>query len=224
FYRVIDSNTLGSTEGPERTFKTRPEEPPGFSLPDGRAWEMVSPPSKAAPVEPLTNLGGLILASEDGSKITYVTNGAAGEGVEGNRTPELQQIYATRNQERWVSQDIATPSSEAKGVTAGQAPEYQYFTPDLSLSLVEPPGKEPLPPLAPGVTQTTPYLRDSAAASFLPVVNNQNTAAGTKFNTQVHFEGATSDLSHVVIGSKVGLLGEGSTQGVYEWAGGQLTQ
>ena len=224
FYRVIDSNTLGTTEGPEHTFRTRPEERGGFVLADGRAWEMVTPPDKGAPVEPLTKEGGLILASEDGGRLTYVTEGSVGEEAEGNRSPEEQQILATRGPESWVSQDIATPSTQAKGVTPGQIPEYQFFTPDLSSALVEPAGKEPAPPLAEGVTQDTMYLRDNAAATYLPVVTNQNTAPGTMFGQQVHFVNATPDLSHVVVASKVGLLGEGSSQGLYEWAAGKLAQ
>ncbi len=224
FYRALDSNSLGTTEGPEHTFKTRPEEPAGFALPDGRAWEMVTPPDKGAPVEALTKEGGLILSSEDGNQLTYVTEGSVGEEAEGNRSPEVQQILATRGPGSWSSQDIATPSTQAKGVTPGQIPEYQFFTPDLSRALVEPAGKEPAPPLAEGVTQDTMYLRDNAAGTYLPVVTNQNTAPGTSFGQQVHFVDATSDLSHVVVASKVGLLGEGSSQGLYEWAAGKLAQ
>ncbi len=224
FYRVIDSNSLGTTEGPEHTFTTRPEEAASFALPDGRAWEMVSPPDKGAPIEPLTKEGGMILASEDGDRLAYVTNGSVGEGTEGNRSPEMQQILATRGPQSWTSQDIATPSTKAKGVTPGQIPEYQLFTPDLSVALVEPAGTEPEPPLAPGVTQNTMYLRDNATGTYLPVVNNQNTAAGTSFNALVHFVTATPDLAHVVVASKLGLLGEGSTQGLYEWTAGQLQQ
>jgi hypothetical protein len=224
FYRAIDSNTLGTTEGPEHTFKTMVEEPT-FVLPDGRAWEMVTPPVKNAPVEPLTKEGGMILASENGNQFAYVINGAQGEDVEGNRSPEVGEVLATRSAGAWSSQDIATPSTKAKGVTVGQVPEYQLFTPDLSLALVEPAGKTPAPPLAEGVTQTTMYVRDNATRTYMPVVTNQNTAPGTNFNEQqVHFVNATLDLSHLVLASKVALLGEGSTQGLYEWSAGQLQQ
>jgi hypothetical protein len=225
FYRVLDSNALGSTEGPERTFTTQTEEPLGFVLPDGRAWEMVTPPVKAAPVEALTKEGGLILSSEDGDSLTYVTYGSVGEGAQGNRSPEVSQILATRGAQSWSSRDIATPSTEAKGVTAGQAPEYQFFTPDLSTALVEPAGKTPAPPLAPGVTQNTMYLRDNATGSYLPLLTVEDTAPGSSYDEgKIKTVGATADLSHVVISSKVPLLGEGSTQGLYEWSAGSLQQ
>ncbi len=221
-YRVLATNSLGTTEGAERTFTT--QEPEAVAvLPDGRAWEMVSPPDKqGAPVEGLTREGGLILASEDGDKLTYVVDGALGEEVQGNRSPEWQQVIATRSSSGWSSQDVATPSSKPKGITAGQAPEYQFFTPDLSVALVEPAGQGAEPPLAPGVTQATMYLRDNATGGFLPLVTNANVAPGTQFGAQLEFLSATPDLSHVVITSAVALTGARSAPGLYEWSEGNL--
>jgi hypothetical protein len=223
-YRVLDSNELGVSDGPERTFTTQPQAEP-FALADNRAWEMVSPPEKGgAPIESLPREDGLIRASIDGSALTYVVNGGLGEEVEGNRSPEWQQVLATRTPSGWSSQDIATPNSKAKGVTSGSAPEYQFFTPDLSVALVEPPelGAKAEPPLAPGVTQATMYLRDNAAGSYLPLVSEADTAPGTQFGQQVHFLSGTPDLSHVVLSSEVALTGLGSSAGLYEWYEGQL--
>ncbi len=95
-YRVIAINTLGTSEGTEHTITT-PKPISTLALPDNRAWEMVTPPDKGgAPVEALTREGGIILASEDGNKLTYVVDGAFGDNVEGNRSPEWQQVLATR--------------------------------------------------------------------------------------------------------------------------------
>ena len=100
----------------KHTFTTAAGKRRRSRLPDGRAWEMVTPPDKhGAPVEALTREGGLILASEDGDALTYVVDGALGEEAQGNRSPEWQQVLATRGAERWSSQDIATPSSKAQG-------------------------------------------------------------------------------------------------------------
>ena len=223
YYRVLAINILGTTEGPQHTFKTQTPVST-FALPDDRAYEMVSPPNKhGAPVEALTREGGVILASENGNQLTYVADGALGEEVQGNRSPEWQQVLATRGTTSWESQDIATPSSKPKGDTPGQAPEYQFFTPDLSTALVEPAANgAPLPPLAPGVTQGTMYLRDDATGTYLPLVTEGDTAPGTVFGGQTHFVSATADLSHVVITSNVALLGAESGPGLYEWSGGQL--
>ncbi len=224
YYRVLASNTLGVSEGVEHTFTTKQGVTP-LALPDNRAWEMVSPPDKqGAPVEALTREGGLILASEDGNSFTYVVNGALGEETRGNRSPEWQQVFARRGPHGWSSQDIVTPSSKAKGVTLGQTPEYQYFTPDLSTALVEPAEitVDAEPPLAPGVKQSTSYLRDNETGTYMPLVTEANTAPGTVFGREVHFVSATPDLSHIVLASAVALTGPSSAPGLYEWSGGAL--
>ena len=222
FYRVLAANSLGVAEGPERTFTTQPPAAP-FALADNRAWEMVSPPDTGgAPVEALTREGGLILSSEDGNAFTYVVNGALGEEAQGNRSPEWQQVLARRTSDGWSSQDIATPSSRAKGVAPGATPEYQLFTPDLSEALVQPTqlGVDAEPPLALGVTQATIYLRDDATGAYLPLVTEANVAPGTVFGGQIHFVSATPNLSDAVIASQVALTGPASAPGLYEWAGG----
>jgi hypothetical protein len=223
-YRVLAINTLGQGTGSEHTFTT-PEPVSTFALPDGRAWEMVSPPEKgSAPVEAITREGGLILAANNGDTLTYVVNGAIGEEVAGNRNPELQQIIATRGAASWSSQDIVTPNSSAKGWFVGNGSEYRYFTPGLTVALDEPVSRSSNgePSLVPGVTQATIYLRDTATGAFVPLVSEANTAPGTQFGGEVHFVSATPDLSHVVLVSKVALTGGRSGKGLYEWADGQL--
>jgi len=216
-YRVIATNSLGTATGPEQSFTTG-----AAAIADGRAWEMVTPPDKhGAEVEALTREGGIILASENGEQLTYVVDGAIGTG-EGDRSPEPSQILAARQAGGWTTQNITTPNEAAQGISPGSPPEYQYFTPDLSTALVEPVGNPPAPPLAPGVTQATPFLRDNATGRFLPLVTEANVAAGTEFGVQVAFAGATPDLQHVVLSSTVPLEGHGSTPGLYEWSAGEL--
>jgi DNA-binding beta-propeller fold protein YncE len=222
-YRVVAINSLGTSEGAEYTITT-PRPTQTFALPDDRAWEMVTPPDKeGAPVEALTREGGVILASEDGNKLTYVTDGALGE-AEGNRAPESQQILATRGATSWTNQDIETPIYEAQGLEAGFPPEYRLFTPDLSLAVVEPSGQTPYsePPLAPEEKQRTIYARTTASGSFIPLVSEANVAPGLLFGGQVHFVGASSDLTHVVISANVALGGAETEPGLYEWSAGRL--
>ena len=224
YYRVLADNSLGVSEGPQRTFTTRQENTP-LVLPHNRSWEMVSPPDEqGAPVEALTREGGQILASEDGNSLTYVANGALSEEAQGNRSPEWQQVIAKRGSMEWSSQDVATPSSRAKGIAPGNTPEYQLFSRDLASAVVEPVelGENAEPPLAPGVTKSTIYLRDNATGAYLPLVSEANTAPGTAFGGEVHFVSGTSDLHHLVISSKVPLTGESSAPGLYEWSEGSL--
>ena len=221
-YRVVAGNSSGVSESAERTFAVF-DLPSG--LPDGRAWEMVSPSEKhGAPIEALTREGGWILAAEDGHALTYVANGAITEEAQGNRSPEMQQVLSTRGPEGWRSQDISTPNSTEQGVSAGSAPEYQFFTPDLGLALVEPWATTVLaePPLAAGVTQSTMYLRDNATGAYVPLVTEANVPTGTVFGGLIRFVSATPDLSHVVIKSGVALTGAPARPGLYEWAGGRL--
>jgi hypothetical protein len=222
YYRVLASNSLGTAQGVEKRFTTQPAATP-FALADGRAWEMVTPPDKhGAPIEALTREGGWILASEDGAKLTYLANGATTEEAQGNRSPEMQQMLATRTSEGWSTQDIATPSSKAKGVSAGSAPEYQYFSPSLSEAIVEPWGKGAEPPLAEGVTQKMVYIRNNLTGTYLPLLTEANVEKGVEFTEHVHFVSATPDLHHVILQSGVGLTGEGSGRGLYEWSAGTL--
>jgi hypothetical protein len=224
YYRVLATNSLGTAAGAQHTFKTR-QVAGAFALPDGRAWEMVSPPNKhGAPIEALTREGGVILAAEDGDSITYVADGSITEEAQGNRSPEVQQVISTRGAEGWTSQDIATPNTVPQGADIGAAPEYQFFTPNLSLALVEPWGDTAFsePPLAPEARQKTMYLRDDEDGAYLPLVTESNVARGTTFGHELHFVGATPDLSHVVLRSEVALTGPSSGPGLYEWSAGAL--
>ncbi len=246
YYRVLATNSLGTAAGLQHTFTTQPAAT-AFALPDARAWEMVTPPDKhGAPVEALTREGGWILASESGDALSYLAGGAITEEVQGNRSPEVQQVLATRASGGWSSQDLVTPQTRAQGVGGGKPPEYQFFSPGLSLALLEPPGVGPEPPLAPDVTQKTMYLRDDHGASispeageladyeqaeansaffapgYLPLVTEADVAAGTIFQDQVRFVDATPDLSHVLLASKVPLTGPSSAPGLYEWSAGKL--
>ncbi len=224
YYRVLAINSLGTTEGVEHTLRTESAES-SPALVDNRAWEMVSPIDKhGAVLEGLTKEGGLARAAEDGNSISYVADGAIEDEPPGNRSPEFQQVFAKRTPEGWSSQDIATPNTKAGGLEVGAAPEYQAFSPDLSMALVEPfsPSRFSEPPLAPGATQTTIYLRDDESGSFTPLVTEGNTPPGTEFGRKLRFLTATPDLSHVVLNASVALAPPPATAGLYEWAAGKL--
>ena len=220
-YRFLAINSLGTSEGPERAITTQAAETP-FGLADSRSWEMVSPPNKhGAPIEALTREGGLILAAEDGNSITYVADGSIVEEPQGQRSPEMQQDISRRTPGGWTTEDIVTPSAKAEGMNGGNAPEYQYFTSDLSFALVEPLGAEP--PLAPDAKQKTMYLRENATGTYLPLVTETNVPPGVEFGDKLHFLSATADLSHVVLRSEVALTAPPSGKGLYEWSSGTLT-
>ena len=116
--------------------------------------------------------GAAIEASEDGDGITYgaESSGPTGE-AEGNRSIAVTQFLSTRGESGWSTQDVTTPNNKGVGLEAPPHPEYRAFSPDLSLSIVEPEIKveEPLeqPPLSPALSEAelghqekTIYLRD----------------------------------------------------------------
>jgi hypothetical protein len=144
--------------GRDQTFTT-PTTGVAPKLPDGRSYEMVSPPNKQGGyIESMTAFGGAIQSSEDGSSLAYIVNGPIVESPEGNRSPEAQQVLSLRGSTSWANQEITPPHEGAGGLRVGQPfDEYLIFSPDLALSFVVPfpSGLTPLaePPLSPPLTE-----------------------------------------------------------------------
>lgn len=235
-YRVVAHNALGTSMSPDRSFTTQG---PSATLPDGRSYELVSPPNKhGAPLEAITEEGGLIQATPSGGAFAYVALGPIGSESKGVRSPEDTQLLSRRNPTKgWSTQDITTPHEEISHIHLGQFSEYQLFAEDLSASVVEPIGATPL---SNQTTERTPYRRE-AYGTFVPLVTASNVPEGTKFGGEeieasgawgdgVNFETATPDLSHIILrsshllsaGFKTGFEPEGN-ESLYELAGGVLT-
>jgi DNA-binding beta-propeller fold protein YncE len=154
-YRIVATVGAETALGADRTFTTSSAEP-GPPLPDGRAYEMVTPADKhGALLDAIQSTWGFTQASTTGDAITYPSDGAITEAAEGNREPEPSQNLSTRSTSDWSTQDLATPHDRAVGLFQTFA-EYRQFSPDLALSIVEPNpyGKAALaePPLSPPVT------------------------------------------------------------------------
>jgi DNA-binding beta-propeller fold protein YncE len=136
-YRVTASNSHGTVQSAEQTFSIAGSVP---ALPDGRQWEMVSPPNKdGAEPEAITREGGTIQAAAKGGAISYVATGPipAGSEPEGNRNLEYTQVISVRGADGWSSQDISTPHTYGAGVEPGRQ-EYRSFSTNLALALVQP--------------------------------------------------------------------------------------
>ncbi len=168
-YRLIARNAHGVSESAEASFST-PTATAG-SLADDRVWEMVSPPDKegAEAVVDESSPGGLIQAAADGDAIAYLADGPFA-APEGSRSLELTQILSARAATGWSSRDITTPNDAGSGLLTESPPEYEFFSPNLALSLVRPffpSGRDAQPPLSPPLTaeerehgqQRTIYLR-----------------------------------------------------------------
>jgi DNA-binding beta-propeller fold protein YncE len=240
-YRVVARNRFGTVFSAERTFTVAAL---ASGLPDGRAWEMVSPPNKDGfEAEPIVPQGGTIQAAKSGSAMTYVTDGPIpAEGQpEGNRYPEQTQIISARGANGWASQDIVTANSSGGGAREGSSQEFQLFSPNLALSVLQPfigtSFTSPLaePPLSPplefesegkAVKETeqekTIYLRDNAP--LLP----EHGEGGAETEEEKNYKAAKENgekmknagyLALVTEANALGVLG-GSKPGEAKFAGG----
>lgn len=239
-YRVVliaEANGEAITVyGPDETFATQT---PGAEVtqPDGRAWEMVSPPDKqGAAINAIgVEQGSDVQASAAGDGITYTATSSFVANPAGNRSIEAIQVISNREAPAdWATNDITTAHNEgASRVAIGAAAEYKLFSSDLTLGLVEPAGDTPLsPPLSPGeVQEKTVYIR-TASGGYEALVTKANTPTGTVFGGTgelaggVSFVGASSDLRHVVLEGRVPLtntpLPSGAQSLLYEWSEDQL--
>lgn len=214
-------------KGPDRTVTTQLGSL-GFQLADRRVWELVSPPDKlgASLVGPSL---GLIQAAEDGEGIAYLSRGSSEADPEGNRSIEPSTILARREAGGWHSTDLTPPAEEVEPVSIGDFGEYQAFSPDLTLALLQ---QRPNTPLSPTASERTPYLRENAEPPiYTPLVTGKegfaNVPPGTKFGgiggtSSVQIVGASPDLSHVALDSSVSLAAGVPSQALYTWSAGQL--
>jgi hypothetical protein len=223
-YRVLATNGHGVTPSADHVFTTRPSAAP--PLPDGRAWELVSPVDKhGAALESMPYEGGLIQSSEDGGAIAYLARAPVATGAGGNAW-ELSQVLSKRGSGGvWSTQDIEARDEAVNGENSGRGNEYRFFSADLSRALIEQAGYDETP-LAPGVTERTMYLRDNEAGGYSPLVSAENVLPGTKYGIPFgaeSFVGATPDLSHVVFSARTALTSTPiNGEALYEWAGGVL--
>ncbi len=201
-----------------------------FTLPDGRAWELVTPLEKQG--AGIITIGGSeygddIQAAQSGDGITYDTTAPIVADPAGSRSLEATQAISLRGASGvWGTQDIATPHNEgAAALPIGETSEYKLFSDDLSLGFVQPVGDTPLGSLPVG-SEKTVYLRE-ADGEYEALVTSGNVQPGCKFGGLsetyggVKFVDATPDMSHVLV-TGPGCLYPGGADGLYEWSEGGL--
>jgi DNA-binding beta-propeller fold protein YncE len=242
-YRLVAVQSGEEFDGLDHVFTTQP---PGsaLTLPDGREWEQVTPQNKqGALILGLFKKGALgldvgpIQAAADGSAITYAASAPTGSEPKGYSN--FAQILSGRGAAGWSSADISTPRD---AVTSVEQSEYQFFSSDLSLALIEPfsglTGHTAL--LSPHASEATPYVRSRSlcerepteAECFLPLFTAEegfaDVPAGAVFDTKASnrlaLEGATPDLSHVVVSSSAQLTAtptKAGTPQLYAWSAGR---
>ncbi len=232
-----------TVHGPGQSFTTAPEAL-GLTLPDGRAWELVSPPDKHGGAIRLGYGEGHIQAAADGEAVAYLSAGSLEERPQGSRAPERSSVLSTRTGSGlWSLADISTPNAGVAPPPVGFGFEYKLFDPDLGAALLEPRSETPLSPSA---SERTPYLRRNAAPEYTPLLSGcpeapapcppavqaaADVPAGTVFGFTPDFasvpykavvsaaqiQGTSPSLAHVALYSRVPLAEGVAGSALYLW-------
>ncbi|HEY7831713.1 MAG TPA: hypothetical protein VIC06_14215 [Solirubrobacteraceae bacterium] len=197
------------------------------SLPDGRAWEMVSPLNKdGGDIVGIAgdSGGGVVQAAANGQQVTYVSLASFGAP---QGAPIGSQYVGRRDGEaRWSNQNISMPmSAQSFPPGAGLGTPFRAFSSDLSSGLVwggprGPRGIFEGPPLAGGPAEyENYYLTGLPGGTLQPLLARAPSMPAAEF--QLEFLGATPDLKRAVIESPA-VLGTGGIEvngghNLYEW-------
>ncbi len=220
-----------------------------FQLPDGRQWELVSPPNKHGALIPGIGggfgEGGLVQAAVGGDAMTFIASAPTESGPLG--FSQREQVFAVRGPDGWVSRDISPPHEQIATASVGQGEEYVAFSEDLSVGVLQPHGVFE-PSLSPEASEQTPYLHTNflhgnvnepcTQSCYRPLVTGKpgfaNVAPGTVFGEESQcppqaicgpeFYGATPDLSDIALRSSAPLLAGSKEREEYEWDEGRLAR
>jgi hypothetical protein len=223
-YRVVATSSGvggGTATGPARALTTQAPTN-AFSLPDGRAWELVSPVDKgggaiAAPGALFG--GGHFQAAAGAGGITYSSATAFGEAA---GAPPASQYLSRRAPSGWATANVSAPlSSGAYGDEPDGAP-YRLFSSDLGLGL-----------LSGGRASFHLRSGDGALVALLSDADLAHTAVAPE-NVEVSLAAASPDLSQVVLSSCAALTADAvevmtgpgecdpAQQNLYRWSSSGL--
>ncbi len=223
-FRVVAVSGVETVDGPDRVFTTQALGT-AFALPDGRQYELVSPPEKdGAEVRGIEGYGGggIVQASENGEKITYITLSPPEADPLSN--PGVDQLFSERDSDGWSTRNISLHYLDEAGIGVGTGAEYRGFSSDLSRGIVVPlGGSAPLSPEAPLLGPQVPYLRDDLSVDYTPLMTKAEVGAEPGVFGNRYLD-AAPDFSHVVF-EAAGALTPNAISGVenlYEWVDGEL--
>jgi hypothetical protein len=213
-FRFVAISGAETVEGPDETFTTFRPVPDPF-LPDGRAYEMVSPQFKnSAELAPRgRTTGGQMQASPSGDAVSYISGTAFGEA---KSAPALSQYLSRRGPSGWSTDNITPPDQTGTLENAVRG----FFT-DLSTTalIVREP---PLCCDAPAGLDNL-YLRDNADGSLTLLTAGEPRLTIPRSDYCVAYGGASSDGSRVVFAAQGALTPdapEGQGFSLYQWSEG----
>ncbi len=245
-YRPVATNPAGTTLGPVHTLTT--EDPTSvFALPDGRAWELVSPIDKAggAIAAPGSLFGGgSIQAAASGGAVTY---GSASSFGAAQGAPPASQYLSRRDEGGWATENISAPTESGSYGDEPDGVPYRLFSNELTLGLLYggspcrgvsgcPSPTPPLPASGAPSGYSTYYLRQEpggAYHSLLTAADLTHTAVAPD-HFHLSLAASTPDLSTVILSSCAALTADATEvaagtgecvegdPNLYRWSGGGL--
>jgi hypothetical protein len=229
-YRVVATNAYGTTNGPDKTFRYYQT---GAGLPEGRAYELVSPAETggtnvigdAQPSDPQLPQGDqqATLASPDGDHLAFF---AVSAFPDTGATEANTDFYAAaRGDSGWGTvaisvgqQGVATTFNSSSWLLWDVTPDFStaFFTTTVNLD----PNDQDNPGQTGGGTDV--YARHGNG-SFSWISQGFSLPA-TNLNRQSSYAGRSADATHVVFQSNDQLLPDAppNEPEVYERIGGQL--
>ncbi|HEX9967946.1 MAG TPA: hypothetical protein VGB06_08360, partial [Solirubrobacterales bacterium] len=211
-YRFVAVSGDQTVEGPDETFTTfRPV--PDAHLPDGRAYEMVSPAQKNS--GEVAQRGGtsnaLLQAAPNGTAVSYGSNTAFNDP---ESAPAISQYLSRRGATGWSTDNITPP--DQSGILENAI---RGFYTDLSVTAIV--VREP--PLCCGASTGLDnlYLRDNADGSLALLTTGEPRLTIPRSDYCVSYGGASADGSRVVfaaLGALTPDAPEGSGFSLYEWS------
>ena len=243
-YRVVAVSEMGPGEtevfdGPDQTFKSQTVGLP-LQLPDGRGYEMVSPPQKEGAAFGWIDRGGVLKASANGDAFTDWSWFQAPEENPVGEDNIFASIFFGRSASGWSTKTLQPPHKVASGTPYNYINDFTFFSEDLSKGVFRPYGPFE-PAFSSEATEQTPYIRTDylnsnpaepcVSGCFHPLVTASNVPSGTEFGEEPctyecgpQFDDATPDGNHVVLSSRIALTTTATegNGGLYEWSAGTL--
>ena len=219
----VGADVAGGSVGSCSNEGLRAEQSFGLSLPDCRAYEMVSPVQKG---DNDIDVGGSRAAAL-GDAVTYLSPGSFADP----KAAFLESRYISRRgTSGWSVQNISPPYvDDEEDIEENFAFAQLLFTPDLSMGVVQ----GTYTPLVEGepvgyVNLYVAAVEDSsyqAVSRFTPEDEYQpfSESHSEGFESTPRVEGTSSDLSHVVFEQLRKEDESPPFDHVYEWAGGEPT-
>jgi hypothetical protein len=192
----------------------------GFSasLPDCRAYEMVSPPDKEGQqveIAGATAANFAPLAAADGEAASYQTPDPFNEGKPSAGTI-ANNFLARRGGGSWSSEQLDPPQGNPSPFEIISYQLAQAFTPSLDQFIIQGAEESPLYPAGEEDTRHL-FYRDNLTATFH--IASPGLPEGLEGTVPTTFQGVAADGSHVVFSTSIKLTGEGGAGPyLYGWS------